>query len=101
MNAHRYSPGGPRGLRGGLIALLILSIGCDRPAGTPALGSQETPAVVVKTVKPARHELVRHIQLPATARARFEVTLYAKATGFVKSIVKDRGDLVTAGEIVA
>jgi RND family efflux transporter MFP subunit len=44
---------------------------------------------------------VRKIELPATVRADLEVTLYGKVTGYVKTIHKDRGDRVKAGEIIA
>ena len=81
--------------------LMGLLASCDRPGGSPVLGSPETKVLRVRVVKPIRHELVRRIQLPATARAQYDVTLYAKATGFVKSIVKDRGDRVKAGEVIA
>jgi RND family efflux transporter MFP subunit len=84
-----------------LALLLALMSACDRPGGTPVLGSQEAKVIRVRACKPVRHEIVRNIRLPATARANYEVTLYAKATGFVKSIPKDRGDRVKAGEIIA
>jgi RND family efflux transporter MFP subunit len=84
-----------------LVLLPVLLSGCDRTGGTPAAGPPAARVTRVKMVRPARHDVVRRIQLPATVRARFEVTLYAKATGFVKSITKDRGDRVKAGEVIA
>jgi RND family efflux transporter MFP subunit len=99
-NDHFHRPRLP-GLAGTLAALLLLATGCDRPGGTPLQGSAEAKAFRVRIVKPARKEIVRKIHLPATARARFEVTLYAKATGFVKTVLKDRGDRVEKGEVIA
>jgi RND family efflux transporter MFP subunit len=83
------------------LALLSFFSACDRPGGSPLLGAPEPKVFQVRLVKPARHEIVRRITLPASARAQYEVTLYAKATGFVKSVLKDRGDHVKAGELIA
>jgi RND family efflux transporter MFP subunit len=94
MNRHH-------GFAGALAALLLLGTACDRPGGTPLLGSPEAKVLRVRITRPVRQEIVRKIQLPATAKAQFEVILYAKATGFVKTVLKDRGDRVKAGEIIA
>jgi len=83
-------------------ALLVSVVGCDRSVGSASGSSVETRAVVrVKTVKPARQEIARKVVLPASVRADSEVTLYAKVTGYLKSITKDRGDRVKAGELIA
>jgi RND family efflux transporter MFP subunit len=55
----------------------------------------------VRTVKPARQDIARKVVLPAGVRADAEVTLYAKVTGYLKTISKDRGDRVKAGELLA
>ena len=83
------------------MAMLLLGcvLGCDRASGAATTPAEA--AVRVKTVKPARQDIVRKVILPATVRADSEVTLYAKATGFLKSITKDRGDRVKAGELIA
>jgi len=79
-------------------ALLLLSAGCG---GKVESASVESKALRVRTVKPARQDIVRKVILPASVRADSEVTLYAKATGFLKSMAKDRGDKVKAGELIA
>ncbi|MBI3854149.1 MAG: efflux RND transporter periplasmic adaptor subunit [Planctomycetes bacterium] len=93
MTTHRCST---------LLGLLLLAgAGCGRAAeatGSPASGGRITR---VRTVKPCRQDIVRRVLLPANVRAEAEVTLYAKATGFLKSIGKDRGDKVKAGELIA
>ena len=38
---------------------------------------------------------------PASVRADSEVTLVAKVTGHLKTITRDRGDRVQAGELIA
>jgi membrane fusion protein (multidrug efflux system) len=85
-----------------LAAALLASVsGCDRTMESATGTTQESKAVRVKTVKPARQEISRKVVLPASVRADSEVTLYAKVTGYLKSITKDRGDKVKAGELIA
>jgi RND family efflux transporter MFP subunit len=81
--------------------LLALAIGCDRPAATADPTIPHGSAVHVKVVKPARQDIARRIMLPASVRADSEVTLVAKVTGYLKTITKDRGDRVKAGELIA
>jgi len=89
-----------RGTTAALLAvLLITAAGCDRNADSAAAAG--TTAVRVRTVKPARQEVARKVVLPAGVRADAEVTLYAKVTGYLKTIAKDRGDRVKAGELIA
>jgi len=85
------------------LALLLLAFatGCDRPGGAAASGASPGPALHVKIVRPARQDIARKVVLPASVRADSEVTLYAKVTGYLKSISKDRGDRVKAGELLA
>ncbi|MHC4607706.1 MAG: efflux RND transporter periplasmic adaptor subunit [Planctomycetota bacterium] len=82
-----------------LLSLWAGLCACDSSSGADADGDGK--AVLVTVVRPERGEVVRRITLPGTVRANFEVTLYAKTTGYVKSIVKDRGDTVKKGEQIA
>lgn len=92
----------PRVRLGMLLAcLLAAGTGCDRPGGTPASAKSPSAAVRVTAVKPARREIVRTVVLPATVRADLEVTLYNKVPGYVKDIIRDRGDRVKAGALIA
>src|SRR5690349_7411365 len=83
-------------------ALLALIAGCDRSAGPPS-GPPVPGAIAlrVKIIKASRQDVARKIILPASVRADSEVTLYAKVTGYLKTITKDRGDRVNAGELIA
>lgn len=54
--------------------------------------------VVVKTARPTRGEIVRHVTLPGSIRANQQATLYAKVPGYLKSIAVDKGDRVQAGQ---
>jgi RND family efflux transporter MFP subunit len=84
-----------------LLALVVAgAVGCERADGSPRQPS-DASALVVRVTKPVRQEVVRRVVLPATVRADLEVTLYAKVTGYLKEITKDRGDKVKSGELVA
>jgi RND family efflux transporter MFP subunit len=80
-------------------ALLLATAGCGKSANTAA--GAESTALRVKTVKPARQPIARKVVLPASVRADSEVTLYAKVTGYLKTLTKDRGDRVKSGELIA
>lgn len=57
------------------------------------------PRVVVATV--AQGPSIRTIQLLGDARAYSTATLFAKVSGYLKTVSVDKGDLVTAGQIIA
>lgn len=85
-----------------LVAVVVGSaVSCDRALESATGSTPNSKAVRVKTVKAARQEIARKVLLPATVRAEAEVTLVAKVTGYLKSITKDRGDKVKAGELIA
>jgi membrane fusion protein (multidrug efflux system) len=83
--------------------VLAFAGGCNRIGGDAAEAAprQEDRGARVKVVRPTRQDIVRRVTLPATVRADLEVTLHGKVSGYVKSIVKDRGDRVKAGEVIA
>jgi membrane fusion protein (multidrug efflux system) len=81
---------------------LTLACGCDKPSATEPLKSVAPPPPVEVAVTQARRGLItRSINLPATIRARQQVTLYAKVAGYLKSIRVDRGDSVKEGDLLA
>jgi RND family efflux transporter MFP subunit len=57
------------------------------------------PRVVVATV--AQGPAIRTIQLLGDARAYSTATMFAKVSGYLKSVAVDKGDLVTTGQIIA
>lgn len=84
-----------------VLALAVLPAACA-PAGSAAPGSSagdSLPSVTVTRVKTG--VLERTITLPGTVRAYQEAMLYAKVAGYLKSIAVDRGDRVTAGQVLA
>src|SRR3972149_4733075 len=55
----------------------------------------------VEVTKPVRRDLARKISLSANVEPMIQATLYAKATGYLKWIKADIGDLVKEGEVIA
>jgi membrane fusion protein (multidrug efflux system) len=80
-----------------LMMLGLVLAGCERePADTLALAP---PRVVV--VRPRRGEAVRSLTLPGDLVGFYQSALYAKVTGYLKSISVDKGDWVKAGQVLA
>jgi membrane fusion protein (multidrug efflux system) len=86
-----------------LLSALVIAAsgGCGKADGSAPGPAADGGALAVRVTRPLRQEVVRRVVLPATVRADLEVTLYAKVTGYLKEITKDRGDKVKAGERVA
>jgi RND family efflux transporter MFP subunit len=58
-------------------------------------------AVSVQVQRPERHDLSRQVVLPGSIEAFEQVTLYAKAAGYLKWIKVDIGDQVRQGQALA
>ena len=79
--------------------LLILPCGCG-PA--PAEPPKAAPPVAVQTALPRRGEIARTISLPTfRILALQEATLYAKVSGYLKTLSVDKGDEVKEGQLLA
>ena len=84
-----------------LIAWLVaLLCGCDRGTGATAASKAEPP-LEVKTTQLVEGPITRSIALPAEVKAYQQATLYAKVTGYLKSISVDKGDAVKEGALLA
>src|SRR3990167_9220540 len=99
------------------MALLIATLsGCQRDepphkaAGgeAPNGGTENGTAVVtdsqpvdVQVTNPVRQPLVYTIPLPANISPRYQTTLYAKVSGYLKWIGPDKGDHVNTTQVVA
>ena len=81
-----------------------LSLGERTP---PAPGGQSpttrAPEVSpeVQVAKPVRRDVARTLSLPATVSPYHQTTLYAKVSGYLKSIHVDKGDRVRQGQVLA
>jgi membrane fusion protein, multidrug efflux system len=83
-------------------------VGCIAASGlcgcgpAPAQASKPSPPVHVQTVHPRRGEIARSITLPTfRILALQEATLYAKVSGYLKTLAVDKGDTVKAGQLLA
>lgn len=54
-----------------------------------------------KFTRPTRGDVVRYVTVPGTLKANQQATLYAKVGGYLKTIAVDKGDPVTAGQLLA
>ncbi|MBI3682624.1 MAG: efflux RND transporter periplasmic adaptor subunit [Acidobacteria bacterium] len=86
--------------------LLFVSVGltsaCSRGVKGQAPAAERAAAVVtVSTAKPQRRELVDHLDLTATLAPYEQVTIYARVSGYLKSIAVDIGDHVRRGQMIA
>jgi membrane fusion protein, multidrug efflux system len=59
------------------------------------------PAVTVKFVPAKRGAISRNISLPANVVANQQAALYAKVSGYLKTIKVDKGDAVKEGDLLA
>jgi len=81
---------------------LMLACGCNKPSAAEAPKPAAPPGTMeVAVTQVKRGPITRSINLPATIRARQQVTLYAKVAGYLKSIRVDRGDSVKEGDLIA
>ncbi len=55
----------------------------------------------VKFTRPTRGDIVRYVTVPGTLKANQQATLYAKVGGYLGKITVDKGDAVTAGQLLA
>jgi membrane fusion protein (multidrug efflux system) len=82
-----------------LIAAGLVLAGCEQRSA-PASAKAEAP-VEVTTVIPHRGEIYRTITLPGEVHPLYQVTLFAKVPGYLKTLTVDKGDSVKAGDLIA
>ncbi|MHB2017391.1 MAG: efflux RND transporter periplasmic adaptor subunit [Candidatus Xenobia bacterium] len=92
----------------GLVALGLAALvgGCNsgaQKAGSDPPGDaiNPVPAPVVSVVKPVRQNIHHTLELPGDVEAWYKAKLYAKVAGYLKTLVVDKGDHVTQGELLA
>ena len=81
------------------VASLGLLCGCDRPAAE--VPQAAPPPASVQIVHPTRGSIIRSITLPGEIKPYQAATLYAKVTGYLKTITVDKGDSVKEGALLA
>ncbi len=82
-----------------LVALCLLAAitGCSRAPGDAQTQSRRTVVVM----RPQRGDIVHSITLPGDLVGLYQSTLYAKVTGYLKTISVDKGDWVKQGQVLA
>ena len=96
------------GRRVGLVSAVLLLGACsstgtpgEAPADTVTGGESLPERISVTVAPPERRELTEEITLAGTIVPEEQVTLYAKVTGYLKSISVDIGDHVEQGQLLA
>src|SRR6266550_7122000 len=79
--------------------LLALLLGCgDSSSEAP---KQSAPPVPVQITQPKHGPITRFVTLPGEVKPYQQATLYAKVTGYLKTITVDKGDQVKEGALLA
>jgi len=97
------------------VAFWLIGTG-SRPFGEAARPATQTPGGMIRpstpeeaagtisevqVIKPIKRDVVQTLRLPATISPYYQTTLYAKVSGYLKTIAVDKGDVVKAGQILA
>jgi membrane fusion protein, multidrug efflux system len=83
-----------------LSTCILALCGCGQQTASASIKPAEVP-VEVKAVHPHRGEVSRFVNLPGEVRPLYEVTLFAKVDGYLKTLTVDKGDSVRAGDLIA
>lgn len=82
------------------VATLPLISGCGRgPEAAPS--ATAGPPAEVQTIHPVKGAILRNVTLPGEIKPYQQATLYAKVTGYLKTITVDKGDQVQEGALLA
>jgi len=85
-----------------ILALILVLVAASTAACShPAESAPTDPLPAVAVIHPQRGNAVRSISLPGDMVGFYESSLYAKVTGYLKSISVDKGDWVKKGEVLA
>lgn len=85
-----------------LIGSLMSGGGCSRGVKGQSQANENAPATItVETAKPDRRDLLDQIELAGTVVPDEQVNVYARLSGYLKSIEVDIGATVRRGQIIA
>ena len=82
-----------------MFASLAGVLGCKPPSNETE--TKASPPVAVKLTAPHHGPITRFVTLPGEIKAYQQATLFAKVSGYLKSIGFDKGDQVKAGTLLA
>lgn len=101
---NRVSPQAHRGFAHASVALLLGALAllnaCDPGRGQATSASEDAP-VQVHLTRLSVGPITRSVILPAQVIPFQQATLYAKVSGYLKTITVDKGDRVTRGAVLA
>jgi membrane fusion protein, multidrug efflux system len=80
-----------------VVCILAALAGCSPPHGDTPTDTRRTVIVI----HPQRGDITRSITLPGDLVGYYQATLFAKVTGYLKSIAVDKGDWVKSGQVLA
>jgi RND family efflux transporter MFP subunit len=83
-----------------LVALIAVLRQASHRRQAEALARQIDRGPVVEVVKATASPSSRELDLPADVRGYFQSTLYAKVSGYVRSMKVDKGDRVKTGQVL-
>ena len=83
-----------------LIGALMLPSACERGRGHGTRTPEDAP-VQVHVTRVSVGPITRSVILPAQVMPFQQATLYAKVSGYLKTITVDKGDRVTSGAVLA
>ncbi|TAL11051.1 MAG: efflux RND transporter periplasmic adaptor subunit, partial [Nitrospirae bacterium] len=88
-----------------LVVLLAVGFWVQKPPAVesnPSVQAKDSASFPeVQVVKPLRRDIAAILRVPATVSPYHQTTLYAKVSGYLKSIRVDKGDRVRQGEVLA
>jgi membrane fusion protein (multidrug efflux system) len=79
----------------------LLLCGLAAALGITASAADPKPPLAVRVVQPKRGEITRYVTLPGTVRANQQATLYAKVSGYLRTVAVDKGQAVEQGDALA
>src|SRR5947208_1373057 len=84
-------------------AVMIVLAGCGANPAETAVHARALPGGgrPVGVVVPKQGDVTRAITQPATIKGIEEASLYAKASGYLKTVNVDKGDRVRQGQVLA
>lgn len=87
----------------GLIALMILLVGCSNDASGPAAGapSAREPSLPVRAFIVSRLDLSRRVQVASPVEPLRTIELAARTDGIVSEVTVEAGDRVEQGQVLA
>ena len=81
------------------ILALVSGVACSRKS--PAARADSTERIPVSVVKPQRRTIADRLALTGSITPYEQVTVYAKVSGYLKSLAVDMGDGVRQGQLLA